>query len=341
MRIGLSGTGRIGRLLIRQLFSTTDRQVTCALINTTTSPSILAHLLKYDSIHGFWDAEVIGEDGYLLINGNRIPLVSERSPDLIPWEDYQVELAIDATGKFNHRIGAEKHLLAGAKKVLITAPGSQMDVTIVMGVNEDAYDPHLHRIISTASCTTNCLAPILRLLDDAFQVKEGWMTTVHAFTSDQKHVDNPHPDLRRARACTNSIIPTTTGVSKALANVLPHLAPVIQGVSIRVPTQNVSLLDLQVNLGQDVTGEDIKNAILQAIRGTLGKVVAYNELPLVSVDYIGNPHSAVIDGLSILTRGNQVKLLAWYDNEWAYASRIQEFVVHMVQIHRMMKARAI
>ncbi|KIL41358.1 glyceraldehyde-3-phosphate dehydrogenase [Gordoniibacillus kamchatkensis] len=328
MRIGLSGTGRIGRLFIRKALSAGKPGVELRAINSTTPAPTLAHLLKYDSVHGVWDANVQTEDGDLVVNGKRIPVVSERSPDLLPWEEYGVDLVIDATGKFCDRHGAEKHLFAGAKKVLVTAPGKNMDLTVVMGVNERKYDPLRHRLLSTASCTTNCIAPVLRILDDAFGVKQGWMTTVHAYTNDQNHLDNPHKDLRRARACTNSIIPTSTGVGKALADVLPHLAPVIQGISVRVPTQDVSLLDLQVQLGQTVDVTDVRKAFQQAVAGTIGTYVGYNELPLVSADYVGNEKSAIVDGLSVLARGDQVKLLAWYDNEWAYASRVYDFAAY-------------
>ncbi|MFC5404112.1 type I glyceraldehyde-3-phosphate dehydrogenase [Cohnella soli] len=325
LRIGISGMGRIGRLCVRKAFSdhSTDYQLTA--INSTSPPAVLAHLLKYDSVHGTWDAEVAAEGNDLLINGKRVAIVAERSPESIPWQQFGVELVIDATGKFNDRQGAQRHLHAGVQKVLVTAPGKQMDLTVVMGVNDDRYDPDAHRLLSTASCTTNCLSPVLKVLDDAFGVRQGWMTTIHAFTNDQNHLDNSHKDLRRARSCTSSIIPTSTGVSKALADVLPHLAKHIQGWSVRVPTQDVSLLDLQVDLERSAIADEVREVFRQAVAGKMKEYVGYSELPLVSADYIGNDKSAVIDGLSILTRGNQVKLLAWYDNEWAYASRVMDF----------------
>lgn len=265
----------------------------------------------------------------LIIDGHRVPVVTERDPARLPWTKYGIELAIDATGKFNDRQGASKHLEAGADRVVITAPGRDMDLTVVMGVNERKFDAQVHRLISTASCTTNCIAPILHILDTAFGVQQGWMTTVHAFTNDQKHLDNPHHDLRRARACTHSIIPTSTGVGKALTDVLPHLSHRIQGLSVRVPTQDVSLLDLQVDLMQNVSPSELSDAFKKAASGEIGKYVGYNELPLVSSDYIGNDKSAVIDGLSLMTRENQVKLLAWYDNEWGYASRVCDMVQYI------------
>ncbi|WP_189012194.1 type I glyceraldehyde-3-phosphate dehydrogenase [Paenibacillus marchantiophytorum] len=330
MRVGISGTGRIGRLCLRKALSAKQQDYEVIAINSTSPIHVLAHLLKYDSVHGTWDATIeVLHDNFIQINGQQISVISEREPDLLPWKDYGVELVIDATGKFNHRHGAERHLFAGANKVVITSPGTNMDLTVVMGVNEDRYDPKQHHLLSAASCTTNCIAPILHILDEAFGIKTGFMTTVHAFTNDQNHLDNPHKDLRRARACTNAIIPTSTGVGKALVDVIPHLASHIQGVSIRVPTQDVSLLDFQVTVGRKVQIEEVKHAIQQAIAGHIGTYVDYNELPLVSVDYIGNEKSAIIDGLSIMTNEDQIKLLAWYDNEWGYANRVLDFVSYI------------
>ncbi|MCY9656836.1 type I glyceraldehyde-3-phosphate dehydrogenase [Paenibacillus chondroitinus] len=330
MRVGLSGTGRIGRLVLRKALTGSQQDFQIAVVNSTCPIHVLAHLLKYDSVHGTWDARIeVTPDNVLIINGQSIRVVCEREPDLLPWKELGVEMVIDATGKFNHRHGAERHLFAGAKKVLITAPGTSMDVTLVMGVNEGTYNPLRHHLISAASCTTNCIAPILHILDQAFQIKTGWMTTVHAFTNDQNHLDNPHKDLRRARSCTNAIIPTSTGVGKALADVLPHLAEQIQGVSVRVPTQDVSLLDLQVAVGRNVHIEEVKSAMKQAVAGPMADFVDYNELPLVSADYIGNAKSAIIDGLTMMTKDNQIKLLAWYDNEWGYASRVIDEVAYI------------
>jgi glyceraldehyde 3-phosphate dehydrogenase len=328
MRVAVSGTGRIGRLCLRKALSLKSPEIEISVINSTSPISVLAHLLKYDSVHGIWDAEIASDDRHLIVRGRRIPVVSERSPELLPWEAYGIDLVVDATGKFNEREKAARHFAAGAKKVLLTAPAGNADLTVVMGVNEHEYDPARHRILSAASCTTNCIAPVLRILDDAFGVKQGWMTTIHAFTNDQNHLDNPHKDLRRARACTNSIIPTSTGVGKALSGILPHLAPYIEGISVRVPTQDVSLLDLQVQLHRNVERAEVRKAIEDAVSGEIGKYVDYNEIPLVSSDYIGNDKSAVIDGLSLMVRDDQVKLLAWYDNEWAYASRVIDFTVY-------------
>jgi glyceraldehyde 3-phosphate dehydrogenase len=332
-QVGISGTGRIGRLLIRKAFTTGIPGAQVKVINSTSPIGTVAHLLKYDTVHGKWDADIHAENDKLTINGQTVAFVSERDPALLPWGKYGVDIAIDATGKFNDRAGAAKHLAAGAKRVVVTSPGKDLDLTVVMGVNESSYDPEKHTLLSTASCTTNCLAPVLHILDRAFGIESGWMTTVHAYTNDQNHLDNPHKDLRRARACTQSIVPTTTGVGKALSGVLPHLASVIRGLSLRVPTQDVSLVDLTAEVRRPVTKEEVQQAFKTAAQGTLARYVEYNELPLVSSDYIGNDNSAVIDGLSLMASGRQVKVLAWYDNEWAYACRVLDFVAHVAEKH--------
>lgn len=322
MKIGLSGTGRIGRLVVRSLMNRPPGKAELAAINTTGSAEALAHLLKYDTVHGTWDADIRIAEGELAINGRKIAIVSEKDPEKLPWRALDIGLAIDATGRFNNRIGASKHLTAGANRVLLTAPADQADYTLLMGVNESGFDAERHRILSAASCTTNCLAPVLHALDQAFGVEKGWMSTVHAFTNDQNHLDNSHKDLRRARACTNSIIPTSTGVGKALKRVLPHLADRIHGISIRVPVQDVSLVDLVLRLRSAAKPSEIRDVFVRAAEGELRGILAYSELPLVSADYIGNPHSAIVDGLSLQTDENELKLLVWYDNEWGYASRV-------------------
>jgi glyceraldehyde 3-phosphate dehydrogenase len=319
-KVGISGTGRIGRMLIRQILSAANSQLKLEAINSTYPAETVAHLLKYDTVHGTWNADVSVQNGNLLINGNVIQMVSEREPENIPWGSMNVEIVMDATGKFNHRQGAQKHQAAGASHVIVTAPGKQMDLTVVMGVNDHLLDLSKHTILSAASCTTNCVAPLLNILDQAFQVKRGWLTTVHAFTSDQKHIDNPHKDLRRARACTQSIVPTTTGVGKALVDVLPHLAPYVEGISVRVPTQDVSLADLTVQVSREVSIDEIKSVFYAAAHEN--RYVKYIQEPLVSADFIGCDKSAVVDGLSLMTAENQIKVLAWYDNEWAYACRV-------------------
>ncbi|MFC3803483.1 type I glyceraldehyde-3-phosphate dehydrogenase [Cohnella sp. GCM10012308] len=327
MRIGLSGTGRIGRLVIRRLINQAPRNAELVAINSTGTLEALAHMLKYDTVHGTWDADILIVDGKLMINGRKIAIVCEKDPEKLPWRALGVSLAIDATGRFNNRADASKHLTAGAKRVLLTAPADQSDFTMLMGVNERHYDPERHRVLSAASCTTNCLAPVLHVLDQAFGIEKGWMSTVHAYTNDQNHLDNPHKDLRRARSCTSSIIPTSTGVGKALRKILPHLADRIQGISIRVPVQDVSLLDVVLQLRIKAEPSEIRDIFVRAAEGEHRGILAYNDLPLVSSDYIGNAHSAIIDGLSLQTRENELKLLVWYDNEWGYASRVVDAAI--------------
>ncbi|MFD0693084.1 type I glyceraldehyde-3-phosphate dehydrogenase [Paenibacillus sp. GCM10027628] len=330
--VGISGMGRIGRLLIRKICSDKQQAFRLVAMNSIYPVETIAHLLKYDTVHGRWDADISIRDGKLIINGIEIQVTFERDPAQLPWRELGVQLVVDATGKFNDREGAEKHISAGAKQVLITAPGKDMDLTVVMGINDHQYDPEKHRLLSAASCTTNCLSPTLHILDQAFGVQAGWMTTVHAFTSDQNHMDNPHKDLRRARACTESIVPTTTGVGKALADVLPHLAPHIQGLSLRVPTQDVSLVDLTVKVSRSpVSLDQVKSVFKSASEGKLAGYVGYTDEPLVSADYIGCSNSAVIDGPSIMVMGDQIKVLAWYDNEWGYTNRVSELVQLMAE----------
>lgn len=327
--IGISGMGRIGRLLVRIMMADQNLSHQLKAINSTYPAETIAHLLKYDTIHGTWNVDIETSDQALTINGHRIAFVMERDPSNIPWELLGVEIAIDATGKFNDRAGASLHLVAGASKVIVTAPGKDLDLTVVMGVNHDLYDANKHHLLSTASCTTNCVAPVLKVLDDAFKVKSGWVTTVHAFTNDQQHLDNPHKDLRRARACGQSIIPTKTGVGKALTEVLPHLAPLVQGMALRVPVPDVSAVDLVAQLGKEVTVEEVKLAFKQAMNGSCKGIISINDEPLVSSDYIGNSHSVIVDGLSLMAAGEQLKLLAWYDNEWGYACRVIDFTRHV------------
>lgn len=324
--VGISGTGRIGRLLIRKILSDNTHPIHLKAINTSYPTHIIAHLLKYDSVHRTWEADIETGENYLLINGQRLEVTSERNPELIPWKDLGVDLAVDATGKFNDRKGAQKHLLGGASAVLLTAPGEQVDLTIVMGVNQQDYDPMKHILLSAASCTTNCLVPVLSILDRSFHVNHAWVTTIHSYTNDQRHLDNPHQDLRRARACTQSIVPTSTGVGNALRDVMPRLAPVVHGLSIRVPTPDVSLVDLTVGVSRRVSQADVRNALQSAVKGDLSRYVEYTEAPLVSIDFIGCEKSAVIDGLSLAVRDDQIKLLAWYDNEWGYVSRVMDIL---------------
>lgn len=301
-------------------------------INASYPAETLAHLVKYDSIHGPFQGEIDSADGHLMVNGKAVRLLSNRNPAELPWKEMKIDIVIEATGKFNSRDKASLHLTAGAKKVIITAPGTNEDVTIVMGVNENALNIGEHDIISNASCTTNCLAPVAKVLDDHFGIENGLMTTVHAYTNDQNNIDNPHKDLRRARACGQSIIPTSTGAAKALALVLPQLKGKLHGMALRVPTPNVSLVDLVVDLKREVTADEVNDAFYAAAKGELKGVLDITTAPLVSIDFNTNEHSAIIDGLSTMVIGaNKVKVLAWYDNEWGYSSRVVDLTKHVAE----------
>lgn len=320
-KIAINGFGRIGRMVFRKAIG--ENHLDIVAINASYPAETLAHLLKYDTVHGPFVGEVIALDEELVVNGKRVKLLNNRNPEQLPWREMNVDIVIEATGKFNSRDQASRHLTAGAKKVILTAPGKQEDITIVMGVNEEMLDLDQHEIISNASCTTNCLAPVAKVLDEKFGIINGLMTTVHSYTNDQRNIDNPHKDLRRARACAQSIIPTSTGAAKALSLVLPGLQGKIHGMALRVPTPNVSLVDLVVDLKKDVTVDEINNAFNEASAGPLKGILGFTMEPLVSVDFNTNPHSAIIDGLSTMVIGaNKVKVLAWYDNEWGYSSRV-------------------
>lgn len=324
--VGISGTGRIGRLLIRRIFKDNTNHIPLKAINTNYPAETIAHLLKYDSVHGTWDVDITAGESYLIINGRRVEVVFENEPERIPWKRLGVDVVVDATGKFNDRYGAHKHLSGGASTVVLTAPGNQVDQTIVMGVNQQNYDPSKHFLLSAASCTTNCLVPILNILDQSFYVNDVWVTTIHSYTNDQKHLDNPHQDLRRARACTQSIVPTSTGVGQAIKDIMPRLAPLVNGLSIRVPTPNVSLLDLTIRVGGRVTRDEVRDSLLKAVNVEYSRYVDFVEAPLVSIDFVGCDKSAIIDGLSLAVRDDQIKLLAWYDNEWGYVSRVLDLI---------------
>ena len=329
-RIAINGFGRIGRMVLRRAI--TEKKLDVIAINASYPAETLAHLIKYDTVHGQFDGEVIALENELLINGKRVKLLSNRNPEQLPWKELKIDIVIEATGKFNSRDKASLHLDAGAKKVILTAPGKDEDVTIVMGVNDDMLDLDQHQIISNASCTTNCLAPVAKVLEDKFGIVNGLMTTVHAYTNDQRNIDNPHKDLRRARACGQSIIPTSTGAAKALALVLPQLKGKIHGMALRVPTPNVSLVDLVVDLKRDVTVEEVNEAFIEASEGSLNGILGFTTEPLVSVDFTTNEHSAIIDGLStIVMDSNKVKVLAWYDNEWGYSSRVVDLALFVGQ----------
>ena len=322
-RIAINGFGRIGRMVFRKMIM--DDKVEIVAINALYPAETLAHLIKYDTNHGKFEGDVFGEDNALIVNGKRIELLSNRNPAELPWKEKKVDIVIEATGKFNERDKAALHLQAGARKVILTAPGKNEDVTIVMGVNEEVLDIEKHSVISNASCTTNCLAPVVKVLNEQFGIENGLMTTVHAYTNDQNNIDNPHKDLRRARACGQSIIPTTTGAAKALSLVLPEMKGKLHGMALRVPTSNVSLVDLVVDLKKDVTAEEVNEAFLKASNGSLAGIIQYTEEPLVSIDYNTNPHSSIVDGLSTMVIGSRkVKVLAWYDNEWGYSCRVAD-----------------
>jgi glyceraldehyde 3-phosphate dehydrogenase len=327
-RVAINGFGRIGRMVFRKAIL--ENRLDIIAINASYPAETLAHLIKYDTVHGPFQGDIIALDEELIVNGKRVKLLNNRNPEQLPWKELNIDVVIEATGKFNSRDKASLHLDAGAKKVIITAPGKNEDITIVMGVNEDILDINHHDVISNASCTTNCLAPVAKVLDEKFGIENGLMTTIHSYTNDQNNIDNPHKDLRRARACGQSIIPTSTGAAKALSLVLPQLKGKLHGMSLRVPTPNVSLVDLVVDLKQDVTIDEINQAFIEAKNGPLKGIVDFTMEPLVSVDFKTNPNSAIIDGLSTMVMGNRkVKVLAWYDNEWGYSSRVVDLTLHV------------
>jgi len=338
-RIAINGFGRIGRMVFRKAILESNLEVVA--INASYPAETLAHLIKYDTNHGPFQGDVIPLDKELIVNGKRVKLINNRVPEELPWRELGIDIVIEATGKFNSRELAALHLEAGAKKVILTAPGKNEDVTIVMGVNEDRLDLTQHDIISNASCTTNCLAPVAKVLDEKFGIECGLMTTIHSYTNDQKNIDNPHKDLRRARSCGQSIIPTTTGAAKAISLVLPQLKGKLHGMALRVPTPNVSLVDLVVDLKCDVTLDDINQAFLEEANGSLKGILDFTMEPLVSVDFNTNSHSAIIDGLSTMVMGTRkVKVLAWYDNEWGYSSRVVDLALYVAEgIAKMSKVK--
>src|SRR3990172_8356595 len=328
VKVGINGFGRIGRNFLRALANT--KEIDIVAINDITSPATLAHLLKYDSVHGIFNADVKSTEDSLIVNGKKIKVLSIKDPSQLPWKDLGVDVVVESTGLFVDRDNASKHLSAGAKKVIISAPAKNPDITIVMGINEKSYNPKEHNIISNASCTTNCLAPIAKVLLQEFGLKKGLMTTIHSYTNDQRILDLPHKDLRRARAAALSMIPTTTGAAKAVGLVLPHLKGELDGMAIRVPTPNVSVVDLVADVEKTATAEEVNAALKEAAMNSLKGIIEYSEEPLVSIDLNGNPHSAIVDAaLTKVIEGNMVKVLAWYDNEWAYSSRIKDLMLYI------------
>ncbi|MGO0059742.1 glyceraldehyde-3-phosphate dehydrogenase [Brevibacillus fluminis] len=328
IKIGINGFGRIGRMVFRRAIQ--DPNIEIVAINASYPPETLAHLLKHDTIHGRMNNKVEVNGNQIIVDGKPTVVLSDRNPLNLPWGDLGVEIVVEATGKFKDREGASKHLQAGAKKVVITAPAKEEDITIVMGVNHDKYDHENHHIVSNASCTTNCLAPVADVLHKAFGIEYGMMTTIHSYTNDQVNIDNPHKDLRRARACGQSIIPTTTGAARAVGKVLPELNGRLNGFSLRVPTPNVSVVDLVVNVQKSVTAEEVNRVLREAAEGEMKGYIEFTEEPLVSSDFNGNDHSSIIDGLSTMVMGDkQVKVIAWYDNEWGYSCRVVDLVRHV------------
>ncbi|MFS0750863.1 type I glyceraldehyde-3-phosphate dehydrogenase [Oceanobacillus sp. 1P07AA] len=328
VKIGINGFGRIGRNVFRQ--SLKNNEVEVVAINDLTDANMLAHLLKYDSVHGKLQEEVTVNGSNLVIDGKEIKVLSERDPADLGWGDLGVDIVIESTGRFTNKEDAEKHIQAGAKKVIISAPAKGEDLTIVMGVNDDQYDPSEHNVVSNASCTTNCLAPFAKVLNDNFGIKRGLMTTIHSYTNDQQILDLPHKDYRRARAAAENIIPTSTGAAKAVGLVLPELNGKLNGNAVRVPTPDGSLTDLVAELDKNVTIEDVNNAMKEAAEGPLKGILEYTEEPLVSSDIVGNNHSSIFDALStIVMEDNLVKVVSWYDNEMGYSARCIDLAIFM------------
>src|SRR3989338_1050672 len=323
IRIGINGFGRIGRNVLRA--SLGDPALEFVAVNDLTDAKTLAYLLKYDSIHGTLSVPVEAKDDHLLVDSRPIKILAQKDPKALPWRDLGVDYVIESTGRFTNREDAALHLAAGAKRVIISAPSKDADVTVVLGVNEKDYDPKAHHVVSNASCTTNCLAPVAKVLLERFGIKHGLMTTVHSYTNDQQLLDLPHKDLRRARAAAVSLIPTTTGAAKAISEVLPELAGKLDGMAFRVPTPNVSVIDLVVELESDVTERAVQEAMAEAARKDLAGILQYTEAPLVSIDLNGNPHSSIVDGtLTKVIERRMAKVIAWYDNEWGYSCRVRD-----------------
>ncbi len=331
-RVGINGFGRVGRQSFKAMIERYPRDLEVVALNDLTDTTTNAHLLKYDSTYGRFPGEIETTPDSLIVNGHSIKVLSQRDPAQIPWADLGVELVIESTGLFTDADKAAAHLRAGAKKVIISAPAKGEDITIVLGVNEGMYDPAKHRIISNASCTTNCLAPTAKVLNDAFGIERGLMDTIHSYTNDQRILDVVHKDLRRARTAGMNIIPTTTGAARALALVIPELKGRFDGMSLRVPTVTVSVVDFVATIRKEATKESINEAFKQAAAAPLKGILDYTEEPLVSSDFRGDSHSSIVDGLStMMSGGNMVKVLAWYDNEWGYSCRIADLTYFLAQ----------
>ena len=329
-KVGINGFGRIGRMVLRAAYKRDDIELIA--LNDLTDPATLAHLLKYDSVHGILETDIEVKKSTIIVNGKSIQVISEKDPGKLPWKDLGVDIVFESTGLFRDRSQASKHLDAGAKKVIISAPAPDPDITLVIGVNHEQYDSENHSIISNASCTTNSLAPICKVLLDTFGIEKGLMTTIHSYTTDQRLLDFPHSDLRRARAAAVSMIPTTTGAAKAVSLVLPELAGKMNGMALRVPTPNVSLTDLVVQLGKPAPAQEVNKAFEQASQGSMKGIIEYCNEPLVSVDFNGITASTAVDALSTMSIGeDMVKILAWYDNEFGYANRLVDLAVYIAK----------
>jgi glyceraldehyde 3-phosphate dehydrogenase len=329
-RIGINGFGRIGRLTFRSIRQYHDGKLEVVVLNDLTDPKTNAHLLKWDSSYGLYHGQVAASEDAITVDGKKVKVLAERDPGKIPWRDYGADIVIESTGLFTDATKAAAHLNGGAKRVIISAPAKNEDVTIVLGVNEEDYDPQKHRVISNASCTTNCIAPAVKVLHQSFGVTKGLMTTIHSYTNDQRILDMYHKDLRRARAAAINIIPTTTGAAKAVTMVIPELKGKIHGMAFRVPTATVSVVDFVAELGRVVTVEEINQSFKAAAEGPLSGILEYCEEPLVSSDFKGNPRSSIFDALSTMViEGNLVKILAWYDNEWGYSCRLGDLAAYI------------
>jgi len=330
VKVGINGFGRIGRNIMRAAMGSAEIDVVA--VNDLTNAATLAHLLKYDSILGNLKAAIAADGDTITVDGDRFKVLSLKDPAQLPWKDLGVEVVFESTGLFTDRDNAAKHLAAGAKKVIVTAPAKKPDFSVVLGVNSEKYDPRTHHIISNASCTTNCLAPLAKVLHDTFGIRKGWMTTVHSYTNDQQLLDLPHKDLRRARAAALSIIPTTTGAATAVGEVMPELKGKLDGISMRVPTPNVSIVDLAAVLDKKTTSEEVNAALRGAAEGAMKGIMEYVEEPLVSIDFRGNPHSSIIDApYTKVMDGDFLKVLSWYDNEWGYSNRCVDLLKLIVK----------
>jgi glyceraldehyde 3-phosphate dehydrogenase len=331
-KIGINGFGRVGRQVFKAINDFHADKLEVVAVNDLTDTKTNAHLLKYDSNYGKYPGKVEATEDSIVVDGKKVRVIAEKEPAKIVWKDFGVEIVVESTGRFTEADKASGHFQGGAKKVIISAPAKGEDITIVLGVNQDKYDPAKHRIISNASCTTNCIAPIVKVLHDSFGVSKGLMTTAHSYTNDQRILDTVHKDLRRARAAALNIIPTTTGAAKAVTQVIPELKGRIHGIALRVPTSTVSIVDFVADLNRDVTVEEVNNALRAAAEKSLKGILEVCDEPLVSIDFKGNPVSSIVDGLSTMViGGNMVKVLGWYDNEWAYSCRVADLAAFMAK----------